>query len=268
MKEERQRTVRRAVGLLVLLGAALPGRSWGTVSLGAWIAFSPDDISGFTTLSGDSATATPTIPFSVTIEGVTYTTVTISTNGWLEFGGNTQGTTDPTNACLPTSKHTNPFLAFYWDDLQTEGTAIRYGTSGTSPNRTFIIDFQENRVAATGDKVNGQVQIHERSNLINVKYRSTLSPGANGQTATIGFQGAGGSSAAAYPLTLNGKILDDDRPDEGWSVHALPLGAMVLFAVEELSAHDITGCTTVTRDNPICGVTLAVPVTLAGASVC
>src|SRR5207249_8403647 len=112
----------------------------------------------------------------------------ISTNGWLEFGGNTQGTTDPTNACLPTSKHTNPFLAFYWDDLQTEGTAIRYGTSGTSPNRTFIIDFQENRVAATGDKVTGQVQIHERSNLINVKYRSPLSAGANGQAATIGFQ--------------------------------------------------------------------------------
>src|SRR5439155_671022 len=83
---------------------------------------------------------------------------------------------------------------------------IRYGTVGSSPNRTFIVDFQENRVAATGDKVNGQVQIHERSNLLNVKYRSTMSPGANGQTATIGFQGAGGSSAVAYPLTFNGKI--------------------------------------------------------------
>src|SRR5207249_6210639 len=185
MKEERQRTVRRAVGLLVLLGAALPGRSWGTVSLGAWIAFSPDDISGFTTLSGDSATATPTIPFSVTIEGVTDTTVTISTNGWLEFGGNTQGTSDAANACLPTSKHTNPFLAFYWDDLQTEGTAIRYGTSGTSPNRTFIIDFQENRVAATGDKVTGQVQIHERSNVINVRYGGQRRRRNSSQAATL-----------------------------------------------------------------------------------
>ena len=89
IRPRRPRTLWRALGLLVLLGAALPGNSRATVSLGAWIAFSPDDISGFTTLSGNDITATPAIPFSVTIEGVTYTTVTISTNGWLEFGGNT-----------------------------------------------------------------------------------------------------------------------------------------------------------------------------------
>src|SRR5437764_7140363 len=266
MKEERQRTVRRAVGLLVLLGAALPGRSWATVSLGAWIAFSPDDISGFTTLSGDSATATPTVPFSVTTAAVTYTTVTISTNGWLEFGGNTQGTTDPTNACLPTSKHTNPFVAFYWDDLQTEGTAIRYGTSGTSPNRTFIIDFQENRVAATGDKVTGQVQIHERSNVINVRYRDPMSAGANGQTATIGFQGAGGTSGTARPLTCNGKVLDDDRPDEGWSVDVGRADIVPLFAIMESSPNDISGFTTLSGDNAIAGVTLPFSVTIEGTS--
>src|SRR5437773_9870927 len=114
MKEERQRTVRRAVGLLVLLGAALPGRSWGTVSLGAWIAFSPDDISGFTTLSGDSATAAVTIPFSVTIEGVSYTTVTIATNGLIEFGTTTEATTAPNTALLPPTTHDNRVRAFHW----------------------------------------------------------------------------------------------------------------------------------------------------------
>src|SRR5206468_5232805 len=155
---------------------------------------------------------------------------TISTNGWLEFGGNTQGTTDPTNACLPTSKHTNPFLAFYWDDLQTEGTAIRYGTSGTSPNRTFIIDFQENRVAATGDKVNGQVQIHERSNVINVRYRDPMSAGANGQTATIGFQGAGGTAVPTRQLTCSGKVMGGVRPEKGCSVDAGRADIVRLFA--------------------------------------
>src|SRR5262249_2079275 len=45
--------------------------------------------------------------------------------------------------------------------------------------------------------------------------------GANGQSATIGFQGAGGASAKAYPLTFNGKILDDNLPDSGWSVSPL-----------------------------------------------
>src|SRR5438309_1336607 len=185
----------------------------------AIMAHSPDDISGFTTLSGDNAIAGVTLPFSVTIEGTSYSTVTIGTNGIVQFG-TTTGANPTANGALPSASFPNPTLFYYWDDLQTEGSNIRYGTVGTSPNRTFIVDFQENRVAATGDKVNGQVQIHERSNVLDVKYRSTISPGANGQTATIGFQGAGGSSAAAYPLTLNGKILDDDRPNEGWSVSA------------------------------------------------
>src|SRR5439155_12992626 len=53
--------------------------------------------------------------------------------------------------------------------------------------------------------------------------RSPPSPTANGQAATIGFQGAGGASATAYPLTFNGKILDDNRPNSGWSVSPLPV---------------------------------------------
>src|SRR5205814_5808826 len=141
--------------------------------------------------------------------GTSYSTLTIGTNGVIVFG-TTSGANPTANATLPSSSFSNPMLAYYWDDLQTEGTNIRYGTVGSSPNRTFIVDFQENRVAATGDKVNGQVQIHERSNLINVKYRSTLSAGANGQAATIGFQSAGGSSAVGYPLTFNGKTFDDN----------------------------------------------------------
>src|SRR6185295_8105658 len=97
--------------------------------------------------------------------------------------------------------------------------------------RTFIVDFQENTVAASGNKVNGQVQIHEGSNVMSVKYRSTTSAGSNGQSATIGFQGAGGS--AAYPLTFNGKILDDNLPDAGWSVAPLPICGNSLVETKE-----------------------------------
>src|SRR5207249_3766661 len=176
---------------------------------------SPNDISGFTTLSGDNAIAGVTLPFSDTIEGTSYSTVTIGTNGIIQFG-TTTGANPTANAALPSSSFPNPTLFYYWDDLQTEGGNIRYGTVGSSPNRTFIVDFQENRVAATSDKVNGQVQIHERSNLINVKYRSTLSAGANGQAATIGFQSAGGSSGTGYPLTFNGKRSEERRVGKGW----------------------------------------------------
>src|SRR5512132_746928 len=103
-----------AVALAVAL---LPAWAHATVSLGAWIQHSPDDISGFTTLTGDEATASVTLPFTFTVEGTSYTTLVLSTNGWLEFGTNTSGSADFNNTCLPVSNHTNPFLAAYWDDL-------------------------------------------------------------------------------------------------------------------------------------------------------
>jgi hypothetical protein len=207
----------------------------GNIVLAALIEHSPDDIpGGFTTLSGNDSIATPTMPFNVNIEGTNYNTVAISTNGWLELGGNTSGNSDPTNDPLPTSAHTHPFVAVYWDDMQTINAAMRYGTVGTSPNRTFIVDFDIETTDGSdngSDDVTGQVQIHERSGLINVRYNATQAS-ANGQNATIGFQGAGGSSAIAYPLTFNGKILDDNQTEsEGWSVHPRALGAMSIHAV-------------------------------------
>src|SRR5438477_47514 len=134
----------------------------GLMPLFAIMAHSPDDISGFTTLSGDNATAGVTLPFSVTIEGTSYSTVTVGTNGIVQFG-TTTGANPTANVALPSASFPNPTLFYYWDDLQTEGSNIRYGTVGSSPNRTFIVDFQENRVASTGDKVNGQVQIDRKS---------------------------------------------------------------------------------------------------------
>src|SRR5436190_334778 len=277
----RPRAARSAFGFLVLLAVALPGKALGAVSVGApLIQFSTDDINttnipGLLTFSGDNATVNATMPFSVVIGGTSYSTITISTNGWIEFGGNTQGTSDPTNAALPTSKHTNPFLAAYWDDLDTFGDNIRYGVVGTSPDRTYIIDYDvdvdptvEN---GSDDDMRFQIQIHESSNVINVRYNATGHL-ANGQTATIGFQGAGGSGATAFPLTFNGKILDDNRPNEGWSIEAgrADLGLATMSALMACSPDDIgvdtPAFTTLTGDNAIAGVAMPFSVAIEGTS--
>src|SRR6185295_10461730 len=105
-----------ALALLATLAAvAVPRTASATVSLGAWIQHSPDDINagnvpGLLTLTGDDATASVTLPFTFTVEGTGFTTLVLSTNGWIEFGSNTSGSSEPGNSCLPTSTHTNPFL--------------------------------------------------------------------------------------------------------------------------------------------------------------
>jgi hypothetical protein len=179
-------------------------------------AFSPDDISGATVLSGDDAYANYTMPFSVIIDGVSYNTITICTNGWISFG--TVALTALTNTALPSSTFTNPTIFPYWDDLITNGNAIRYFATGTSPNRAVVVDF-ECATYSTAYNVRFQVTIHEGSGLINVQYRDEMNPNANGQGATIGFQLAGGAAAKSYPIIYNGKILDDNRDnDMGWSI--------------------------------------------------
>src|SRR5213080_4755337 len=258
--------VRHALGFLALVAffaSAVPGEVLGAVSVGApLIQFSTDDINttnipGLLTFSGDNATVNATMPFSVVI------------------GGNTQGEGARANASLPTSKHTNPFLAAYWDDLDTFGDNIRYGVVGTSPDRTYVIDFQEDvdpaNEGGSADDLRFQVEIHESSNVINVRYGSSGHI-ANGQAATIGFQGAGGAGATAFPLTFNGKILDDNRPDEGWSIDVgrSDLGVATMAALMACSPDDIgvdtPAFTTLSGDNVIAGVTLPFSVTIEGTS--
>lgn len=193
-----------------------------TFTLSGNFSYSPDDLRsswahGGTaggTLTGDDTYVNATMPFSLVIEGVSYNTITICTNGWVSFG--TISSSDRLNSSLPTSSFTNPVIFGYWDDLTT--TDIRYGYVGTNPNMVYIIDYSA-VTYSTGYAVNFQIQIHQTSGLINVKYRDAMNPYANGQSATIGFQTAGGSSSKAYPVTYNGKVLDDNRDDaEGWSV--------------------------------------------------
>jgi hypothetical protein len=257
-----------AAAMLLAATALMPRPAYAAVSVGGWMAHSPDDIGGFTTLTGDNNTASVGLPFTFTVEGTGYTTVVLSTNGWIEFGSNTAGDSDPTNDCLPTSAHTNPLLAAYWDDLNPFGTSIRHGTVGSSPNRVFIADYEVDLTSGSegSDDLRFQVQLHEGSNLITVKYRDTQN-NANGQSATIGFQGAGGGSATSVqPLVCNGKILDDNRPDEGWSADVGRAGRVVLAANVQHSPDDISGFTTLTGDNATASVGLGFSVTIEGTS--
>ncbi|MBI4647505.1 MAG: hypothetical protein HY738_13175 [Bacteroidia bacterium] len=88
---------------------------------------------------------------------------------------------------------------------QTTGNGIRYITIGAAGNQTFYADFE--LITYSGSyPVTAQVQIHEGSNLINIRYYTT-GPNACGQSVTIGFQLSGSS---ALPVSCNAKVLDDN----------------------------------------------------------
>src|SRR6185503_32015 len=153
-------------------------------------------------------------------------------------------------------------------DLNPFGSIIRYGTVGTSPNRTFIVDYEVDLVSGSegSDDLRFQVQVHESSNLINVRYRDQQSA-TNGISATIGFQGAGGSSGNAQPITCNGKVLDDNLDNEGWSADVGNAGNVVLGALIQHSPDDIPGgFTPLTGDNATATPTIPFNVNIEGTN--
>jgi hypothetical protein len=148
--------------------------------------------------------------------------------------------------------------------MRTINTAIRYGTTGTAGGRVFVVDVDfENNNAGNSD-MTMQVQLHERSNTITVRYLDSQNE-ANGQTATIGFQGAGGGSATTVqPLTCNGKILDDNMNEEGWSADVGRAGLVTLSAMVQHSPDDIPGTFTTISGNNVASITLPFSVTIEG----
>ena len=182
----------------------------------------------------DNRTIDQALPFNVVIEGVTYTNIAICINGWASFetSASQVTTTSAAATTIPSATFSTPTVMPFWTDLKDFGSGeyLKVQTVGTAPNRTYVIEWQMRANYSTVYNAFFSMQIHETSNVINVKYYQMnallngqqWSNGSNINTA-IGFQLAGGASAKAFPITFNGKVLDDNSTNsnvgnEGWSV--------------------------------------------------
>ncbi|MEO0168431.1 MAG: peptidase S8, partial [candidate division WOR-3 bacterium] len=70
------------------------------------------------------------MPFPVTFYGNTYTSITVSTNGWASFNPYTSSYLS--NTSIPNSSDPNNLLAVLWDDLVVQD-GIYTATYGSSP---------------------------------------------------------------------------------------------------------------------------------------
>jgi len=78
------------------------------------------------------------IGFDFEFYDVTYTTVTLTSNGMIHFDGNTYISFD--NQPLPYSNY--QMIAPMWDDLNpADGGSVYWGTIGTAPERVFIAEW-------------------------------------------------------------------------------------------------------------------------------
>jgi hypothetical protein len=158
-----------------------------------------DATSGGTALTfgdPDDAAALVSLPFTFTLFNKSYasgTQIAVATNGWISLDATT--TPQYQNAPLP-GAGTNPpaLLAPFFDDLILKaGSSILLRTSGTAPNRQFVIEWSnlailDEQGADTGAAITFEAVLYEGSNDIQFMYKSLSGPRSDGSSATVGIQ--------------------------------------------------------------------------------
>jgi hypothetical protein len=203
--------------LILALGVAAvlcPGAGAFTQSAGGYAcsdseeatggpAFAWDDIAATGTLLAfanvDDGKATVAFPagWSFTFMGTAYTSMAVSTNGFLEFTVPTSTSIGYLNTPVPNTLDPDNLVAAFWDDLHLGSGQVRWQVIGTAPNRRLVVSWLGiTHYPSTSPHVfTFQVALFEQGNGVRVQYQAMNDNGgtafAAGQSATTGVEGSG-----------------------------------------------------------------------------
>ena len=134
-----------------------------------------------------------TIPFNFIFNGTYYNSCYVSTNGFITFGSTT-----PTNNYSPisSSESYSGAISAFGRDLasSTSGNNIVYGTEGTAPSRTFVIQWINAQRYYNSSLRNGnynfQIRLSEGTNVIQIKYGSCSTNYTTDLPVQVGLRGS------------------------------------------------------------------------------
>lgn len=133
------------------------------------------------------------IPFTFTYYGNNFTSVNISSNGWVGLG-NTNSTTTGVGFVLPAASAPNNTIHGVTANLTLAASgSLEYYTDGSAPNRVFVISYVNVPFFSGGGTTTFQIQLYETSNIVEIHTTScsnTTLPKAQG------VENAGGTVAA------------------------------------------------------------------------
>jgi len=142
------------------------------------------------------------VGFFFNFYGTDYSQVSICNNGIVMAV-----TGDYTNEPIGSSSAVHNFIAPFWDDLVTWGSAgsVYYQTMGTAPNRMFVVEWYDNQhYDSSTSGITFEVILYEGSDNIKFQYQdvdfgtvtcstsSDLPPYSNGGSATVGIESPDG----------------------------------------------------------------------------
>ncbi|MEV0230122.1 S8 family serine peptidase [Nonomuraea sp. NPDC050786] len=153
-------------------------------------------------LTGDDDVQKVDLPFAFPFYGRTYTSGTVSTNGYLAFTPHWYSF--PSNVPLPAANDPNAAVYPYWDDLSLDGheqSGLYTATLGTAPNRTFVIEWREAHFYDGDEWFSFETLLGEDGS-IGFRYRGISSAREAGTGTTIGIENGDGTDALQYSANL------------------------------------------------------------------
>lgn len=157
------------------------------------IAYAFTDISGTGTtlsLSDDSLSGALPIGFTFTYYQTSYTTLYVSSNGFLSFEPTGTGCCSGTMMPDADPSTLGYVVAGYWEDLNPgAGGSIKYQTQGSSPSRKFLVQWTSVPHYPSGNLVTFQIVLYEGSNRVEVAFNSVTSDGGNHVTGMDSWLG-------------------------------------------------------------------------------
>ena len=154
----------------------------------------PGPFANTVTLPDDGTTGLIPIGFEFSFFGQRYTSINISSNGFVGFDAEmSQGCCS--GGVLPSDDGVNNIIALAWTDLYPPGGGrIAYEVRGKAPNRRLVISYESISWCCEdgGNRLTSQLILHERKGAIEIH---TAHQGA-GHVYTQGVENADGTAAA------------------------------------------------------------------------
>jgi hypothetical protein len=152
----------------------------------------------------DNQTTAITLPFTFVYNGLNQTQVRIASNGFLSFGSTAPGTGN----YAPISATTGyaGAVSAYGRDLIANGGIVEYTTIGLSPNRTFVVQWNNAQRysggAVAGDVWNFQIRLNETTNTIQIIYGTCTATSALALTGLTGQVETNAAKEYTFHLSL------------------------------------------------------------------
>ena len=148
-------------------------------------------------LGDDQVSGAINIGFDFCFYGTTYNQVYISSNGFITFTSG-QGSGCCSGVATPNSNSPNNFIALNWTDLNPNyGGSIYYTTTGTAPNRQFIVTFDNiGEYSNSSHTTKAQIILYETTNYIDINIEHL---DVNSHTFMEGIENQDGSSGVGIP---------------------------------------------------------------------